>query len=362
MMKIMNLPAFARRSTIATFSMKGERMSMQCLVIESHGFDGLKRQRRDLPSPGPREVRLRLRAMALNYRDLEILLGTYHTAFTLPLIPMSDCVGVVEEVGEGVSRVKKGDRVVLAFWEGWHDGAFQPTEAGAPLGGPRDGVLAEHLVVAEARVVLVPDALSDAEAASLPCAATTAWNALVTSGRIRPGHSVLVQGTGGVSLFALQFARMAGAQVIVTSSSDAKLARARELGAVAGVNYRSHPQWAEPVLALTGGRGVDHVIEVGGPGSFMQSLKAIRSGGQINVIGYLGGVEGAINPLDIFRRQATVRGIPVGSRAMLAELMAALAASSARPVIDSVYPWTEAAQALRHLHSGDHFGKVVLAA
>jgi NADPH:quinone reductase-like Zn-dependent oxidoreductase len=226
--------------------------------------------------------------------------------------------------------------VVLAFWEGWHDGAFQAAEAGAPLGGPRDGVLAEHVVASEERVVVVPDALSDAEAASLPCAASTAWNALVSSGHIRPGQSVLVQGTGGVSLFALQFARMAGAQVIVTSSSDGKLGRARELGALAGVNYRNHPRWAGQVLALTGGQGVDHVIEVGGPGSFTESLKAIRPGGQINVIGYLGGVDGAINPLDIFRRQATVRGIPVGSRAMLGELMAALAAGTTRPVIDRV--------------------------
>lgn len=336
-------------------------MSTQSLAIVSHGFDGLKCQRRDLPRPGPREVRLRVNAMALNYRDVEIVLGTYHTAFALPLVPLSDCAGVVDEVGESVSRVKKGDRAVLAFWEGWHDGAFQPAEAGAPLGGPRDGVLAEHVVASEERVVVVPDALSDAEAASLPCAASTAWNALVASGHIRPGQSVLVQGTGGVSLFALQFARMAGAQVIVTSSSDDKLARARELGAFAGVNYRSHPQWAEQVMAFTGGRGVDHVIEVGGPRSFTQSLKAICPGGQINVIGYLGGVDGVINPLDIFRRQATVRGIPVGSRAMLAELMAALAAGTMRPVIDRVYAWTDAAQALRHLHSGNHFGKVVLA-
>lgn len=337
-------------------------MSTQCLVIESHGFDGLRLRRRDLARPGPHEVRLRVRAMALNYRDLEIVRGTYHTAFALPLIPLSDCVGVVDEVGAGVSRVKPGDRVVLAFWESWHDGAFRPAEAGPPLGGPRDGVLAEHVVVAEGRVVPVPDALTDVEAASLPCAATTAWNALVASGRIRPGEVVLVQGTGGVSLFALQFARMAGAQVIVTSSSEDKLARAREFGALAGVNYRSHPEWADPVRALTGGQGVDHVIEVGGPGSFAQSLMAIRPGGQIHVIGYLGGVVGNINPLEIFRRQATVRGIPVGSRAMLADLMAALAASATRPVVDRVYPWLEAAEALRHLHSGEHFGKIVLAA
>lgn len=333
---------------------------MKAFEIHEHGFGGLKAVQRPVPLPGPREVLVRMRAMALNYRDLEILLGRYHTPFAHPLVPLSDGVGEVVAVGAGVTRTRPGDRVVLSFWERWTDGVFHPAEAGAPLGGPRDGVLAEQFVASEDRVVVVPEALSDAQAASLPCAGTTAWHALVSAGRLQPGDSVLVQGTGGVSLFALQIARMSGARVIVSSSSDEKLERAQALGACGTVNYRRNPHWGDEVLRLTGGHGVDHVLEVGGPGGFAQSLKAIRPGGQINVIGYLGGTEGSVNPLDIFRRQATVRGIPVGSRRMLEALVAAYAAGAVRPVIDRVFAWTEAAQALRHLQSGGHFGKVVL--
>lgn len=334
---------------------------MKAFEIHEHGFGGLKPVQRPSPRPGPREVLVRVRAMALNYRDLEILLGHYHTPFTHPLVPLSDGVGEVLAVGEGVSRARRGDRVILSFWERWTDGAFHPADAGTQLGGPQDGVLAEELVASEDRIVLVPEALTDAQAASLPCAGTTAWHALVSVGGIRPGDTVLVQGTGGVSLFALQIARMSGARVIASSSSDGKLERARGLGACATVNYRRNPAWGEEVRRLTGGRGVDHVLEVGGPGSFAQSLQAIRPGGQINVIGYLGGTEGLVNPLDIFRRQATVRGIPVGSRRMLEDLVAAYAAGPTRPVVDRVFPWTEAAEALRYLQSGAHFGKIVLA-
>jgi len=249
---------------------------------------------------------------------------------------------------------------VVAFWEHWTDGDFDPAEFGTSLGGPNDGVLTEIFRTTEDRLVLIPQQISDIQAASLPCAATTAWNALVTAGRIKSGDSVLVQGTGGVSLFALQFARIAGARVIVTSSSDAKLERAVEMGAFGTVNYQRSPEWSRHVLELTDGRGVDHVLEVGGPGSFAQSLKSVRFGGQINLIGYLGGVHGAINPMDIFWRQATVRCIAVGSRAMLEQLVRAIGVNQVAPVIDKVFAWTDAAAALRHLHSGSHFGKVVL--
>ena len=221
-------------------------------------------------------------------------------------------------------------------------------------------MLGEYARLDAEGVVVLPDAIGDEDAATLPCAAVTAWQALVTEGRIKAGDSVLVQGTGGVSIFALQFAAMTGAHVVATSSSDAKLERAKALGAAATVNYRTHPDWAAEVLRLTGGRGVDHVVEVGGPGSFAQSLKAIRPGGQINVIGYVGGAEGMINPLDIFRRRATVRGIPVGSRQSFEALLRALVATGTRPVIDRVFAWTEAREALKHLESGHHVGKVVL--
>ena len=335
-------------------------MSTRAIAIHEHGFDGLKEIHRDTPKPGPGEVVLQMRAMALNYRDLEIVSGTYHTAYRFPLVPLSDGIGEVLATGAGVTRVKPGDRAIVAFWERWNDGDFNPLDAGAPLGGPRDGVLAEQFLALEDRLVVVPPSLSDAEAASLPCAATTAWNSLMASRQLKPGQTVLLQGTGGVSLFAMQFALMAGARVIVTSGSEEKLERVRAMGACATVNYRSNPEWATHVLELTGGRGVDHVVEVGGPGSFSQSLKALRPAGHIHVIGYLGGTEGAINPLDIFRKQATVRGIPVGSRAMLEALVAAFARSQLRPVLDRTFHWTEVSQALRYLHSGKHFGKIVL--
>lgn len=332
-------------------------------AILLHGEPGAARLQlvdRPVPEPKRHEVIVRVRASALNYRDLEIVRGTYHTSFALPLIPLSDGVGEVVSVGEDVTRVKIGDRVCSAFWQRWVAGGFDMAEPSYQLGGPIDGMLAEYARLDEQAVVLAPRHLSDAEAATLPCAAVTAWHALVTEGALKPGETVLTLGTGGVSLFALQFARSAGARVIVTSSSDEKIERAKALGAFAGVNYRRHEDWAGEVLRLTDGRGVDHVLEVGGPGSFAQSLRAVRLGGQINVIGYLGGTEGTINPLDIFRRQARVRGIPVGSRASFEALARAMEAQELRPVIDRIFPWTEAADAFRHLASGAHFGKVVL--
>jgi NADPH:quinone reductase-like Zn-dependent oxidoreductase len=305
-------------------------------------------------------VIVRVRAASLNYRDLEIVEGRYHTGFALPLIPLSDGVGEVAAVGPGVTRVKPGDRVAGTFWQRWVAGPFEMAEPGHQLGGPIDGLLAELAVLDEQGVVKLPDHLTDAEAASLPCAAVTAWHALVTEGGIRPGDWVLVQGTGGVAIFGLQIATLAGARVIVTSSSDEKLARAAALGAAGTVNYRRDANWAGMVRDLTGGRGVDHVLEVGGPGSFAQSLAALRPGGQINVIGYLGGTEGSTNPLDIFRRQARVRGIPVGHRASFEALNRAIATSGMRPVIDRVFAWTDAAAAFHHLKAGAHFGKVAL--
>jgi NADPH:quinone reductase-like Zn-dependent oxidoreductase len=228
------------------------------------------------------------------------------------------------------------------------------------LGGPIDGLLAEYAVLDEQAAVLAPRNLIDVEAATLPCAAVTAWHALVTEGGIKAGETVLVQGTGGVSLFALQFARASGARVIVTSSSDEKLERARELGAFAGINYRQTPQWSDAVLEITEGRGVDHVIEVGGPQSFAQSLKASARRGQINVIGYLGGKEGAINPLEIFTRQVRVRGIPVGSRESFEAMNRAIEVQNLKPVVARAFPWLDAAEAFRYLEEGAHFGKVGL--
>lgn len=334
---------------------------MKAIVLDGKpGFDNLRLVDRPMPEPRRQEVVVRIKATSLNYRDVEIVRGTYHTQFPLPLVPLSDGVGIVVAVGDDVTRVKVGDRVCSTFWQRWVAGSFDMAEAAYQLGGPIDGLLAEYARLDEQAVVIAPAHLSDDEAATLPCAAVTAWHALVTEGALKSGETVLVLGTGGVSLFALQFAANAGARVIATSSSDDKLERAKALGASDGVNYRRHPNWADEVLRLTDGLGVDHVIEVGGPASFAQSLHAVRRGGQINVIGYLGGTEGAINPLDIFRRQVRVRGIPVGSRASFEAMNKAVAVSELRPVVDSRFPWAEAAAALRHLESGAHFGKVVL--
>jgi len=333
---------------------------MKAITIQRHGFEGLARVERELRAPLRREVRLRMRAVSLNYRDLEIVSGKFATAYDLPLVPLSDGVGEVIEVGPDVVRFKPGDRVCSAFWGEWNDGSFDIARVGKPLGGPLDGLLQEEVTLDEQRLVRVPDALSDGEAAAFPCAGSTAWQALVSFGKIQPGDVVLVQGTGGVALFGLQLGLIAGAKVIILSSNDGKLERAKALGAFAGVNYRKAPAWSDEVLDLTAGRGVDHILETGGPSSFTQSLKAIRSGGRISVIGYLGGAQGSINPLDIFRKQAVVQGIPVGSRSSLENLLKTMAASSRRPIVDSTFDWNDVRPAFERLQSGNHFGKIVL--
>jgi NADPH:quinone reductase-like Zn-dependent oxidoreductase len=334
---------------------------MKTMVLDGvPGFDNLKLVERPIPEPRRHEVVIRVKATALNYRDVEILRGTYHTAFPLPLVPLSDGVGEIVAIGEEVTRFKVGDRVCGTFWQRWIAGSFDMAEPAYQRGGPIDGLLSEYARLDEQAAVLAPAHLSDMEAATLACAGVTAWHALVTEGALKPGETLLCLGTGGVSLFALQFAVMAGARVIITSSCDEKIERAKALGAYAGVNYRRHPEWAEEVLRLTNGRGVDHVLEVGGPASFALSIKAVRIGGQINVIGYLGGTDGTIDPLDIFRRQLRVRGIPVGSRASFEAMNRAIEVNAMRPVIDRTFEWTLAPTALRYLESGSHFGKVVL--
>jgi NADPH:quinone reductase-like Zn-dependent oxidoreductase len=325
------------------------------------GLDHLTLVQRPRPSPKPDQVIVRVRAASLNYRDYEIITGTFNREFPLPLVPLSDCVGEIVEAGADVTRVKTGDRVCGTFWQGWIGGPSDLADPKRQLGGAMQGVLAEFVCLDEDGVVLAPPHLSDEEAATLPCAGVTAWHALVTEGHVRAGDDVLVQGTGGVSIFALQFAAMSGARVIVLSSSDHKLQRARDLGAAFTINYRLQPDWSGAVLEYTDGRGVDHVVEVGGPITLTQSLLAIRLGGQISMIGYLGGGGGEVDPLQIFRRRACVRGISVGSRSSFEAMNRAISANQTRPVVDSVYPWTEISTALVHLKDGRHFGKIVLA-
>lgn len=334
---------------------------MKAIVLQdSPSIDNLRMIEQPMPKPRRQEILIRVGATALNYRDLEIASGNYHTAFSLPLIPLSDAVGEVVEVGDNVTRFKVGDRVCSTFWQRWVGGSFRMAEPNYQRGGPFDGLLAEYALLDEQAAVFAPKNLTDLEAATLPCSAVTAWHALVTEGAIKAGETVLVQGTGGVSLFALQFARASGAKVIVTSSSDRKLELAQALGAWAGVNYRRNPEWGDAVRELTDGWGADHIIDVGGPQSFMQSLKACAKRGQINVIGYLGGREGSVNPLEIFARQVQVRGIPVGSRESFEAMNRAIEANDLRPVIDRIFSWTDVAEALRYLQLGSHFGKVSL--
>jgi NADPH:quinone reductase-like Zn-dependent oxidoreductase len=334
---------------------------MKALEIDGQfGLDNLKLV--DRPEPRPRfgEVVIRTRAVSLNYRDTDIVAGTYPFKFPLPLVPTSDGVGEVVAVGEGVTRAKVGDRVLGTFWQSWVGGDFDQTAAIGQLGGDMDGMLSEFVRLDQQGLVHAPEHLTDEEASTLPCAALTVWQALVTEGCLRAGDTLLVQGTGGVSLFALQFGVMFGARTIVTSSSDAKLERVKQLGATHTINYVNTPVWHPEVRRLNGGRGVDHVVEVGGPDSFLQSLRAIRMGGQIHMIGYVGSKTGEINPLEILYRRAVVRGIPIGSRESFDHMNRAIALHKMRPVIDRVFPWTEARAALEYMREGKHFGKIVL--
>jgi NADPH:quinone reductase-like Zn-dependent oxidoreductase len=330
------------------------------LAYEIDSAKGLHRVERPDPEPAPGHVVVRVRAVSLNYRDLLILRGTYGVASAARVVPISDGAGEVIAVGRGVTRFAVGDRVAGIFMQSWIEGPLRESHWASALGGARDGVLAEKIVLHEDGLVPVPAHLSFAQAATLPCAAVTAWNALFETHHVAPGETVLVQGTGGVSLFALQLARAAGAQVIVTSSSDAKLDRARSLGAWATINYRKTPEWGEEARRLTGGRGVDHVVEVGGAGTLDQSLQAVRVGGSVTMIGVLTGGGGNVKTAALLLKNLHLDGIYVGSRAMFESLNRALAAHQLAPVIDKTFPFDDAAAAYRHLESGAHFGKVVI--
>jgi NADPH:quinone reductase-like Zn-dependent oxidoreductase len=329
-------------------------------IRDRFGLDALKVTDYPQPQPGHQEILLKVRAVSLNYRDLLVVKGIYNPKMPLPRVPVSDGVGEVVQVGPGVTRVKTGQRVAGIFMQKWLAGDVNEARARSALGGAIDGMLAEYVVLNEEGVVAVPEHLSDEEAATLPCAAVTAWQGLVTDGQVKPGDSVLVQGTGGVSLFALQFARLAGARVLITSSSDAKLQRARELGAAEGINYKTTPEWGERVRELTGGRGVDHVVEVGGAGTLGQSLRAVRMGGQISLIGILASGTGQVNPLPILMKRVRVQGVFVGPRQTFEDMNRAITAHNLRPVVDRVFPFAEAVEALRYLESAAHFGKVCI--
>ena len=331
---------------------------MRAYRLQAAGIDGLAEVELPMPKPGPRQVLVKVAACSLNFRDLAIALGTYRMPTKPDLVPLSDGAGEVIEIGPGVTRVKAGDRVAGCFFQRWFGGPPAADTHVSALGGGLDGMLAQYVVLEQDGVVALPAHLTFEEAATLPCAAVTAWHALAEHARIVAGETVLVQGTGGVSIFALQLARLMGARVIVTSSSDEKLARAKALGATHGVNYKATPEWDKAVVELTGS-GVDHVVEVGGPGTLARSLRAIRVGGKVTMIGVLSGAA-EINPMLIFSRRANVQGISVGSTQMFEAMNRAIAASGLKPIIDKVFAFGEAPAAYRHLQSAQHFGKVVI--
>lgn len=321
-------------------------------------FDALTRVVRHPVPLGPHDVRIRVRAVSLNYRDLIIARGAHSRAH--PVIAASDGAGEVVEVGSAVSRFHRGERVVALFFPKWIDGELVGEYQAGALGGSADGMLAQEVVLDEQALVPVPSHLSFEEASTLPCAGVTAYNALFECATVGPGMTVLVQGTGGVSIFALQLAKAAGARVILTSKSAEKRQRAQALGAAHVIDYRATPNWGEAAYTWTEGRGVDVVVEVGGPGTFDQSIAALRYGGTMSLLGVLTGARGDINTRGLFHKGLRVRGVNVGSRRMFEALNRALIVNQLRPIVDRVFPFDDVRQAYEYLASGAHFGKVVI--
>jgi NADPH:quinone reductase-like Zn-dependent oxidoreductase len=330
-------------------------------IEEEWNLDHLRLTARPEPQPGAGQVLLRMKAASLNYRDTYVIVRGYGS-FTgnLPLVPVSDGVGEVVEIGGGVTRVRVGDRVCPIFCQTWIGGAPTLERLARSLGGPIDGTMVDFMCLPEEGVCKVPQHLSDEQAAGLPCAALTGWSAVVTHDTLGPGARVLVQGTGGVALFALQFAKLLGAHVTVISSSEPKLARAKQLGADAGINYVSTPEWYKPARDISGGRGFDHIVELGGEKTLAQSLRCIRPGGTLSMIGVLSG-SNLSAPLGlVVTRQVRLQGITVGSRDMFEAMLRAIDQHKVQPVVDKVFAFEQLKEALAHLKSGAQFGKICI--
>lgn len=333
---------------------------MKAISITQPGIEYLQVQDQPKPLPKQGQVLINVKAFSLNYLDLFVTNGIDQLGLPLPHVPGSDAAGVVEAVGEGVTRFKPGDRVTTHYIQSWHTGEAQPHDTRARLGIAQPGVFAEFVTLDAQNVVATPGYLTDEEAATLPIAALTAWTGLFDHGGLKPGQTLLVQGTGGVSLFALQFAKAAGASVIITSSSDQKLARAKALGADYLINYTANPNWAEQVRALTNGIGADLTLDVVGPATITQSIKAVKTGGTVALVGLLSGVNLEFDVLSVIDGRVTLKGFSVASRDSFEAMNRALAITKIKPVIDRVFPADQIKDALNFLASGQHFGKIVL--
>lgn len=334
---------------------------MKAWVINEFGIDNLALEDREMPEAGPGEVLVRFRAASLNFRDFMVVTGTYNPRMKVPAVPLSDGAGEVVATGDGVSKWKIGDRVMPIFAQQWFEGETSEEKRRTSLGAGSqwDGVLREFGTFSEESVVRIPEHLSYEEASTLPCAGVTAWNAMAVSGNVKPGETVLTLGTGGVSIFAIQLAKLFGAKVIATSGSDSKIEKLRELGADETINYRSREDWDAAVLELTDKRGVDHVVEVGGGDTLGRSITSVRLGGHVAMIGALSGPAG-FNPISIFMKAIRLQGIFVGSRKMLEDLCRAVEVNGLKPVVDRVFNFQDAREALHYMESGSHFGKIVV--
>lgn len=333
---------------------------MKAYEINEFGIENLTFTERDEPKLQANDVLVKFHAASLNYRDLMMVRGAYNPKLKTPLVPLSDGAGEVVAVGEKVAKWKIGDRVCPIFMQGWTDGAIDFRKARTALGGDTDGCLREYGAFDENGLVRFPDYLSYEEAACLPCAAVTAYNALFVSGQMKSDDSILLQGTGGVSVFALQMASVLGTRIIITSSSDEKLQRAKNLGADDLINYKEQKDWDKAVLDLTERQGVDHVVEVGGAGTLQKSLNAVRVGGHIAVIGALSGA-GEVNPVSILMKSVRLQGIFVGSRQMFEQMNMMLCQHTyLKPVIDKTFEFDEVQEAFKYMESAAHFGKIVI--
>ena len=327
-------------------------------IVSNGGVDALALNERQSPEPGMGELLVGIRASSINYRDLSTIEDPVSRGVTYPLIPNSDGAGEVIAVGAGVTRFKAGDRVAGCFFQNWPDGRISAAAMASAMGGAIDGVLAEEVVLSEAGAVHVPAHMSFEEAATLPCAGLTAWNCLIEQGGLKPGNTALFLGTGGVSIFGLQIAKMMGARAIITSSSDNKLERAKDLGADELINYRQTPDWEAKVLELTDGTGVDVTIETGGGGTLEKTMEATRIGGTISLIGVLTG--GTINPTTVMRKSIRLQGVYVGNRRMFEDMNAAFTLNRIHPLVDQVFDFEDARSAFQAMRVAGHFGKLVV--